>query len=77
VKTRGQAGGENRQALDAESAGSDTIRQDLQNLRAIVGEGPGWQQRLSDALASRRVSLPSLALPGIAIPYLASRDDGR
>ena len=67
----------NKRALDAEGAGSDTIRQDLQNLRAIVGDGPGWQQRLTAALASGRVSLPSLALPGIGIPYLASRDDGR
>jgi hypothetical protein len=63
----------NKHALDAERAGSDTLRQDLQNLREIVGQGPGWQQRLRDALAS----LPSLVLPGIAIPYLASRDDGR
>jgi hypothetical protein len=67
----------NKYALDAQRAGSDTIRQDLQNLREIVGQGPGWQQRLRDALASGRVSLPSLAPPGIAIPYLGSRADGR
>src|SRR5690349_19077087 len=28
----------------------DAIRQDLENLRAIIGQGPGWQQRLRDAL---------------------------
>ena len=67
----------NKYALDAASAGTDKLRPDVQNLREILGHGPGWQQRLRDALASGRVSLPSLVLPGIAIPYLASRDDGR
>jgi hypothetical protein len=28
----------------------DAIRQDLENLREIIGQGPGWQQRLRDAL---------------------------
>jgi hypothetical protein len=67
----------NMRALDSQRAGSDAIRQDLQSLREIIGQGPGWQQRLRDALASGRVSLPSLVAARISIPYVASRDDGR
>jgi hypothetical protein len=67
----------NKMALDAERAGSDYVRQDVQNLRDIVGQGPGWQDRLRDALKSGKVSLPSLLLPGISLPYLASRGEDR
>ncbi len=34
-------------------------REDFQNLRNIVGEGPGWVSRLEDARRSGSVSLPS------------------
>jgi hypothetical protein len=66
----------NKYALDAERAGSDIVRPDLQNLREIVASGPGWQQRLIDAYNSGKVSLPSLVALGL-LPALLPRDDAR
>jgi hypothetical protein len=66
----------NKYALDAERAGSDIVRLDLQNLREIVASGPGWQQRLIDAYRSGKVSLPSLVALGLS-PALLPRDDAR
>jgi len=66
----------NKIAIDAERAGSDILRPDVQNLREIVASGPGWQQRLLDAYNSGKVSLPALAAMGL-LPALAPRDDGR
>lgn len=53
-----------RMERDAEIAGKtgDTLRPDIQNARKIIGEGPGWIDRLDAALKAGAISLPVAAL---------------
>jgi hypothetical protein len=57
-----------RMERDAEVAAKtgDPVREDIQNLRRIVGEGPGWQNRLKEALARGEI------LPALAAAYLGA-----
>ncbi|NKW71628.1 hypothetical protein HGD85_01295 [Rhodobacteraceae bacterium R_SAG10] len=52
-------------------------RQDVQNARKIIGEGPGFLARLRSAVASGHV-LPGIAAFAIASPsmYMGSQNDG-
>jgi hypothetical protein len=61
---------------DKALAGNDTLRADIQNARRIIGEGPGWVDRLKEALA-RGELLPAVALPILAAPFLKEASEGR
>ena len=41
--------------------GQDVLREDLQNARRIIGEGPGWIDRLEATLKQGAI-LPAVAL---------------
>lgn len=52
-----------RYLLDEKARGSDTLREDLQNMRKVIGEGgPGWVSRLENAWKAGVIPLPALAL---------------
>jgi Large polyvalent protein associated domain 23 len=51
-----------RWRLDEAARGQDVLREDLQNLRKIIGEGPGWIDRVEQALKTGAVALPAVAL---------------
>jgi hypothetical protein len=55
-------------ARDADLAAKtgDVMRPDLQNMREIIGQGPGWVTRLEEALQSGKIALPAV------LPFLAA-----
>lgn len=58
----------NRLERDAEYAGKYGLaREDVQNARRIIGEGPGWISRLREALAKGAV------LPGVALALMSQQ----
>jgi hypothetical protein len=66
-----------RMERDYEVAGAtgDILREDIQNARRIIGEGPGWITRLREGLSSGQI-LPAVALPILAAAGLRSGEEG-
>jgi len=52
---------------DFSAQGLGPVREDLQTLRRIIGEGPGWRGRLKAALVSGPVALAAVAVSLLAV----------
>jgi hypothetical protein len=52
------------------------MRADIQNMRRIIGDGPGWVERLKAAYA-RGEHLPVAALAALGLGAAAQNDDSR